>query len=91
MRSVRIDDELESRLERASEASGEPISEIIRKGARRQCDEILRGSGTLELLGDVVGAVRSSGGRDARNHKAEYAALMKKRHGNRRSSKRRRS
>jgi Arc/MetJ-type ribon-helix-helix transcriptional regulator len=43
MRSVRLDEELENRLEEAARASGEPVSEIIREAVRRRCDEMLGG------------------------------------------------
>jgi predicted transcriptional regulator len=68
MRSVRLDEELENRLEEAARASGEPVSEIIREAVRRRCDEML--GGRLDRrLADVIGVI-GAGGSSRRTGKA---------------------
>ena len=62
MKSVRLGDELERRLEEAARVSGQPASKIIRDAVRRSCDELLHDR-LSERLADVVGAVGSGGGR----------------------------
>jgi predicted DNA-binding protein len=73
MRSVRLDYELEARLEEAARVSGEPVSELIREAVRRRCDEVL--GGRLDRrLADVVGAV--SGGGSSRKTGEAFAAVL---------------
>lgn len=73
MRSVRLDDELEARLEEASRVTGEPVSEIIREAVRRRCDEVL--GGRLDRrLADIVGVV-AAGGSSRRTGRAFSAML----------------
>lgn len=55
-RSVRIDAELERRLEKAAEVEGKSVSAIIRDAVSRRCDEVL-GHRTDVELADVIGAV----------------------------------
>ena len=78
MRSVRLDEALESRLEEAARVSGEPVSNIIRKAIEERCEAIL-GKRLAHRLRDVVGTVRSQGGRARRTGKAFLARLEKKR------------
>lgn len=61
MRSVRLDEELESRLEEAARISGQPVSEIIRDAIRRRCDEVIEHR-LDSRLADVIGIVASGGG-----------------------------
>ena len=83
MKSVRLDSEVEKRLERAAEIAGVSESEFIREAIRRQADRVLGGS--LETrLADVVGTVRSEGGRARRAHD-QFRDLLKKESGRRRS------
>jgi predicted DNA-binding protein len=65
MRSVRLSETLESRLEEAARISGQPVSSIIRQAIEQRCEEIL-GERLAHRLGDVTGAVRSKGGRARR-------------------------
>jgi len=78
MRSVRLDELLESRLEQAARVSGEPVSNIIRQAIEERCEAIL-GQRLAHRLRDVTGIIRSKGGRARRSGKAFVAHLEKKR------------
>lgn len=82
MRSVRLDEALESRLEEAAQLSGEPVSNIIRQAIEERCEAIL-GQRLAHRLRDVAGTVRSKGGRARRTGKAFIANLEKGRKGRR--------
>lgn len=69
MRSVRLDDELEARLEQAAEASGQAASDIIRQGVRQRCDEILARSPRNDLA-EFIGSVASGRSRAAVRRRA---------------------
>lgn len=78
MKSVRLDAEVEKQLERAAEIAGLSESEFIREAIRRRADQVL--GETLEArLVDVIGAVRSKGGRARRAHDQFGEALKKER------------
>ena len=77
MRSVRLDENLEARLEEAARVSGEPVSNIIRRAIEERCEAIL-GQRLSHRMGDVTGIVRSRGGRARRTGKAFLASLAKK-------------
>ncbi len=76
MRSVRLDQALESRLEQAAQLSGEPVSNIIRQAIEERCEAIL-GQRLAERLRDVTGAVHSKGGRARQTGKAFGAHLAR--------------
>jgi len=76
MRSVRLDQALESRLEQAAQLSGEPVSNIIRQAIEERCEAIL-GQRLADRLRDVTGTVRSNGGRAGQTGKAFGAHLAK--------------
>lgn len=78
MKSVRLDTEIEKQLERAAEISGVSESEFIREAIRRQADQIL-GQSLETRLADVVGTVRSEGGRARRAHDRFRETLKKER------------
>jgi len=78
MRSVRLDDVLEARLEEAAHVSGKPISDIIRQAIEERCEAIL-GQRLSSRLGDVIGVVRSRGGRATRTGRAFVELLERKR------------
>ncbi len=65
MKSVRLSPSLEARLTQASLAEGVRTSETIRRAITRHCDEVL-GAGLETRLSDVIGIVRSAGGRAGR-------------------------
>jgi hypothetical protein len=78
MKSVRLDKNLETRLERASRALAMSQSEFLRDALARRCDEVLGGS-LQERLASVIGIVKSSGGRAAHSGAAFKAVLAKRR------------
>ena len=78
MRSVRLDDALEARLEEAALVSGKPVSDIIRQAIEERCEAIL-GQRLASRLRDVTGIVRSPGGRAQQTGKAFRADLEKRR------------
>ena len=76
MRSVRLDQAPESRLEQAAQLSGEPVSNIIRQAIEERCEAIL-GQRLADRLRDATGTVRSNGGRARQTGKAFAAHLAK--------------
>lgn len=78
MRSVRLDEALEARLEEAALLTGKPVSDIIRQAIEERCEAIL-GQRLEHRLRDVAGMVRSKGGRARRTGQAFRASLEKKR------------
>jgi predicted DNA-binding protein len=78
MRSVRLDQALESRLKQAAQLSGEPVSNIIRQAIEERCEAIL-GQRLADRLRDVIGTVRSKGGRARQTGKAFGAQLARDR------------
>jgi predicted DNA-binding protein len=61
MRSIRLDDELDTRVRAAAAAEGASVSEFIRRAASERADHTLA-TGASERLADVVGAVHGGGG-----------------------------
>jgi hypothetical protein len=78
MKSVRLDKNLEERLERAARALAVSQSEFLREALARRCDEVL-GSSLQQRLAPVIGMVKSSGGRAERSGAAFRATLAKRR------------
>jgi hypothetical protein len=78
MKSVRLDDNLEAKLERAARALAMTQSEFLRDALARRCDEVL-GDSLQQRLAAVVGIVKSSGGRAAHSGTAFRAALSRRR------------
>ena len=75
--SVRLDPELEARLRKAAKSEGVPLSELLRRAAVRYCDE--SASASLDFrLADVIGVVRSTGGRARRTGDACRKALKRR-------------
>lgn len=77
MRSVRLDDETEARLQETARVTGEPVSAIIRGALRRRCDEVL-GQRLDRRLADIVGVVASGGGSSRKTGRDFAAAVEKK-------------
>jgi len=73
MRSVRLDPELESRLEEAARVTGEPVSQIIRAAVRQRCDDVL-GQRLDRRLADVIGVVGAGG--DSRRTGRAFTRLL---------------
>jgi len=85
MRSVRLGQELEARLEEASQITGEPVSEIIREAVRRRCDEVL--GGRLDRrLADVIGVVSAGG--NSRKTGRTFSELLQRKDAAKRKGKR---
>jgi len=78
MRSVRLDEALESRLEQAARLTGQPVSNIIRQAIEQRCEAIL-GQRLADRLRDVTGIVRSKGGRARKTGRAFLAQLTRER------------
>jgi hypothetical protein len=75
MKSVRLDARTEARLREAARLARVPESRIIREAIAKRTDAIL--SSRLDVqLADLIGVVRSKGGRARRAHEA-YTELLK--------------
>lgn len=83
MKSLRIDPETEEKLRSAAQAEGVSESEFIRNAIRREADAVL-GERLDARLGDVLGTIRSKGGR-ARDSHGAFKRLIKKERTQRRS------
>jgi hypothetical protein len=77
MRSVRLDDETESRVRRAAAIEGVSVSEFLRRAASDRSERILS-TGAADRLSDVVGTIRSQGGQARRTGRAFGDALAEK-------------
>jgi hypothetical protein len=77
IKTVRLDDELKAKLERAARALAMSQSAFLRDALARRCDEVLGGS-LRERLASVLGIVKSSGGRAARSGASFRAALARR-------------
>ena len=69
MKSVRLDDTLETRLREAARIAGVPTSTFIRQAIEERCERVLA-ERLDSRLADVIGLVRSDGGRARRSGKA---------------------
>lgn len=78
MKSVRLDRDLQEKLERAARSLAVSQSEFIREALVRRCDEVL-GSSLAQRLAPVVGIVQSSGGRAGRTGAAFREILAQRR------------
>ena len=77
MRSIRLDDELDTRVRQAAAAEGASISEFIRRAASERADHTLA-NGASERLADVLGAVHGGGGQ-ARDTGAAFVKILDRR------------
>jgi Ribbon-helix-helix protein, copG family len=76
MRSLRLDPELDDKVQRAAEISGQSVSEFIRRAAELSADEILT-SQPDGRFADVAGVVHGGGGRARRSGEAFAAGLAR--------------
>ncbi len=76
--SVRLGRDLEIRLRQVAEAEGVTVSELVRRAVAAYVEEVARDSLRLRLS-DVLGVVRSSGGRARRTGEAFRRALRRAR------------
>lgn len=74
MRSLRLDPELDRRVQRAAALAGESVSEFIRHAAARRAEETLAEHGS-QRFADVIGIVHGGGGRARRSGAAFKDAL----------------
>ena len=74
MKSLRLDPELEARLQRAAAATGETLSQFIRRAAAARADAVLVDDADGDWS-DVIGAVHAGGGRARRSGDA-FADLL---------------
>ncbi|MGO9560320.1 MAG: DUF1778 domain-containing protein [Acidimicrobiales bacterium] len=74
MRSLRLNPELDAKLQRAAGMKGQSVSEFIRGAAEREADETLA-EAPADRFADVAGAVHGRGGRARRSGEAFTKAL----------------
>lgn len=74
MRSIRLDDQLDTRVRQAAAAEGASVSEFIRRAASERADHTLA-NGTSERLADVLGAVHGGGGQ-ARDTGSAFVEIL---------------
>ncbi len=78
MRSLRLDPDLDEKIQKAAALKGESVSEFIRHAAEERADETLMAR-PRDLFADVAGVVHSGGGRARRSGEAFTKALAKSR------------
>jgi len=78
MRSLRLDPDLDERLQRAAAIKGESVSEFIRHAAEVRADETLAAS-PRDRFADVAGTVHGGGGRARRSGEAFATGLSEDR------------
>ena len=76
MRSLRLDPELDEKVQRAAAVKGESVSEFIRQAAAERADQTLR-TRSSELFADVAGVVHGGGGRARKSGKAFMDTLAR--------------
>jgi hypothetical protein len=69
VRSLRLDSELDRKIQRAATTCGESVSEFIRRAAEERAEKTLAGRAG-ERFADVVGAIHGGGGRARRTGEA---------------------
>jgi len=78
MRSLRLDPELDTKLQHAAAVADESVSEFIRRAAETRADAVLAES-ARDQFADVAGVVHAGGGRARRSGQAFTEALTSKR------------
>lgn len=82
MKSVRLDAEMEERLNEAARITGKPVSALIREAIEQRCEDIL--SRRLDhRLADVIGSVASEGTTDASQTGAVFGNIVRRKLGTR--------
>ena len=76
MRSIRLDPELDDMVKRAAAQEGSSVSEFMRSALAERAHRTLS---TRNQLDDVIGAVRTRGGRAHRSG-AAFSELLSQRH-----------
>jgi hypothetical protein len=80
MRSLRLDSDLDDKVQRAAAVSGQSVSEFIRLAAEERANETLA-SQPRGRFADVAGVVRGGGGRARRSGEAFAAGIARDRAG----------
>jgi hypothetical protein len=62
VKTLRLDSELEKRLQQAADVTGESLSGFIRRAAGERADTVLAAGGSDEFA-DVLGVIHGGGGR----------------------------
>ena len=75
MRSLRLDPELDQKVQRAAAIKGESVSEFIRQAAAERADETLA-THPGGRFADVAGGIHRNGGRARRTGEAFTEALV---------------
>lgn len=78
MRSLRLDPELDQKVQRAAAVRGESVSEFIRHAAEERADQTLT-ERPSDAFADVVGAVHGGGGNARRSGEAFTKLLSRDR------------
>jgi hypothetical protein len=78
MRSLRLDAELDEKVQRAAAISGQSVSEFIRLAAEERADETLAAHPGRSFA-DVAGVVHGGGGRARRSGEAFASGLARDR------------
>lgn len=76
MRSLRLDPDLDKKVQRAAAVKGESVSEFIRHAAAERADQTL-GTRPSEIFADVAGVIHGRGGRARKSGKAFSDALAR--------------
>jgi hypothetical protein len=76
MRSLRLDPELDEKVQRAAAIKGESVSEFIRHAADERAEETLA-SASSDRFADVAGVVHGGGGQARRSGEAFTEALVR--------------
>ncbi len=77
MRSVRLDPELDARLQQAAQVRGESLSAFIRRAAAERADATLGAEPSADFS-DVLGVVHGGGGRARRTGEAFAEAVVER-------------
>lgn len=77
MRSLRLDPDLDEKVQRAAAVRGESVSEFIRHAAAERADQTL-GARPSEIFADVAGVIHGGGGHARKSGKAFSDALARK-------------
>jgi hypothetical protein len=75
MRSLRLDPELDEKIQRAAAIRGESVSEFLRRAAAERASETLA-TRPGERFADVAGVIHGGGGRARRTGEAFKEALV---------------
>ncbi len=77
MKSVRLSERMETKLDEAARLSGDSVSSIIRRAVQEHCRLILGDRLDARVI-DVAGTVQSKGGRARRSGRAFAESLLQR-------------